>query len=162
MRDFSSLMNLPDRPAVYALYGGRTQTFTAYVGVAGKLRSRMVQHFLRRDSSVTTGVSAVSLDPDLVSALAWWEHETFTNRQVLEAAELVAFTQFEPTLRSRGGIRVQSQVLYDQESFRTEMTALFAAEPSGLINFPDLQDAFALIRSLQARVKELEQKLEHI
>ena len=64
MRDFSTAYDLPNRPAVYALYSGNGNSrYVAYVGIAGKLKQRITQHFIRRDSSVATGVSAVSLNP---------------------------------------------------------------------------------------------------
>lgn len=59
--------DLPNVPAVYAMYGGRGRSqYVAYVGVADKLRARIEQHLARRDSSMTTGTSAAMLNPDHV------------------------------------------------------------------------------------------------
>ena len=55
-------------------------------------------------SSVTTGVSAVALNPDLVSEIRWWFEPSFSQREVLEAAEQIAFQVLNPALRSRGGV----------------------------------------------------------
>jgi predicted GIY-YIG superfamily endonuclease len=41
----------------------------SYVGIAGHLKRRIEQHLIRRDSSVTTGTSVVSLNPELVTKL---------------------------------------------------------------------------------------------
>ena len=107
-----SVSDLPARPAVYAMHGGRGQrSFVAYVGVADDLKSQITQHLVRRDSSVTTGTSAVMLNPDFITEIKWWEHDAFHERYVLEAAELIAFKVFEPALRSRGAIRQDSRRL---------------------------------------------------
>ena len=63
-----TLTELPNRPALYALMSGAgARADIAYVGTAGKLRQRITQHLVRRDSSVTTGTSAVQLNPDYVT-----------------------------------------------------------------------------------------------
>ena len=43
----------------------------AYVVIAGRLKQRIVQDVIRRDSSVTNGTSAVNLNPDKVTSLGW-------------------------------------------------------------------------------------------
>lgn len=114
-----SISDLPTVPAVYAMYGGQNpRLYVAYVGVAGRLKSRIIQHLVRRDSSVTTGTSAVVLNPDYVTEVRWWEHPDFAERHVLEAAELVAFDVLDPALRSRGGIPARAKELYAAEAFR--------------------------------------------
>ena len=92
MRDRSELQQVP---AVYAMYGGRGR-YTAYVGVGQKLKNRAIQHLVRRDSSVTTGTSAVQLNPDHSTELAWWEHPNFIQRHIPEAAEMVAVVVLDP------------------------------------------------------------------
>jgi len=62
------LCEIPSVPGIYALYGvDGSARFVAYVGKAGKLRERLGQHLVRRDSSITTGASVVSLNPDPVA-----------------------------------------------------------------------------------------------
>src|SRR6476660_7223155 len=101
----NAIAQLPNAPAVYAMYGGRGRGLhVAYVGIADDLRGRINQHLLRRDSSVTTGVSAVALNPDLVSEIRWWLDPRFAQREVLEAGEQIAFQVLNPALRSRGGV----------------------------------------------------------
>src|ERR1700749_609235 len=105
MRVFNSIADLPNVPAFYAMYGGQGgSTYVAYVGIADILMRRIRQHLIQRDSSVVVGVTAVSLNPDFVREVRWWEHSEFAERRVLQAAELVAFDMLEPALRSRGGI----------------------------------------------------------
>jgi len=105
MRDFSAISGLPNTPAVYALYsGGRgVGRYGAYVGIAGKLKQRITQHLIRRDSSVTTGTSAASLNPDYLTELALWDHTKFHEKVALKTAEMVAFEILNPALRSRTG-----------------------------------------------------------
>ena len=101
----ASISELPNSPAVYAMYGGHDRMrFVAYVGVADKLKRRIIQHLVNRDSSVATGTSAVGLNPDYVTEVRWWEHPRFNDWNVLVAAELMAFEVFDPALRSRGRI----------------------------------------------------------
>ena len=67
MREAATVSELPTVPAVYALCGGRGHgLYVAYVGIAEILRRRIRQHLVTRDSSVTTGASLASLNPDLI------------------------------------------------------------------------------------------------
>lgn len=161
MKNLTSISDLPNVPAVYAMYGGKGRGLhIAYVGIAGKLKQRIMQHLVRRDSSVVTGVSTVTLIPDLVTEVHWWEHPEFVNRAAtLEAAELVAFEAFNPALRSRGTIQEQAKQLYDNEEFRKRMHSLFSGKPTGRLVLPTLQDVFERIAELERRVAELEKRL---
>jgi hypothetical protein len=160
MRSVSSISGLPNCPAVYALYSGAPRArYVAYVGIADKLRQRITQHLMRRDSSVTTGVAAVSLNPDLVIEVRWWEHPTFADSTRLEAAELVAFDVLEPALRSRGAIRAPARELAGESAFRQEMRKLFAAEAVGQLIIPTFQDALERIAELERRLAAVEAKL---
>ena len=143
------------------MYAGKGQgSYCAYVGVAGKLKQRVLQHFVRRDSSVTTGASAVVLKPEYITEIRWWEHIDFSERHVLEAAELVAFDVLEPILRSRGAIQEKARQLHSDKVFRANMVALFQGEPSGRISLMTLQDAFERIAELERRIGKLEILLE--
>jgi excinuclease UvrABC nuclease subunit len=62
MREVRAVADLPSVPAVYAMYG-QTRTRPAYVGIAKNLKTRLRQHLVLRDSSVTTGSSVVALNP---------------------------------------------------------------------------------------------------
>jgi hypothetical protein len=86
MIEITSISDLPSIPAVYAMYGSRGRImYVAYVGVAGKLKARIVQRLVRRDSSVTKGKSAVALNPDYVTELRRWKHPGFSEWSILEA-----------------------------------------------------------------------------
>ena len=59
VKTIHSISDLPNTPAVYAMYGGQGRSLhVAYVGIGGKLRGRVEQHLVRRGSSVATGTSA--------------------------------------------------------------------------------------------------------
>jgi hypothetical protein len=157
MRVAKALSELPSLPAVYALYGGRdTSRSAAYVGIADKLRQRIRQHLVTRDSSVATGTHVVSLNAELVTEVAWWEHPAFADRIRLEAAELVAFDVLEPTLRSRGAIHTEASKMYNDAGFHAEMQRLFAGEPAGKWSIPTLEDALERISALERRLAALE------
>jgi hypothetical protein len=156
MQSITSFALLPAGPAVYALYGGRGRPYVAYVGSAGHLRSRIEQHLVRRDSSVTTGVSAVSLNPDFITEVRWWEHPSFADRAALEAAELVAFDVLEPVLRSRSAVSEAARALSSDADFQAAMRSVFDAEPAGGLVLPTLQEALDRIAALEERVRALE------
>jgi hypothetical protein len=60
MKQISTIVEIPNVPSVYAMYGGKgAAIYVAYVGVAGKLKQVVIQHLVRRDSSVASGISAV-------------------------------------------------------------------------------------------------------
>jgi hypothetical protein len=160
MRTITTIADLPNVPAVYAMYGGRGRSLhVAYVGIAEKLRNRIEQHLIRRDSSVTTGTSVVSLNPELVTEVRWWEQSEFADRAYREAAELVAFDVLEPALRSRGGITDRAKQPYADEQFQHGMRYLFSGEPIGRLVIQTLQDALERIEALERRVALLEKML---
>src|SRR5271156_3714492 len=92
-----SIGELPNKPAVYVLHGGRNsgQHF-AYVGITETLRNRIIEHLVGRDSGIATGTSAVGLNPDYVTEVQWWQSDMFAQPNALEAAELRAFEKFNP------------------------------------------------------------------
>ena len=160
MKMLHSITELPQVPSVYAMYGGKGRgRYVAYVGIAKSLKARAIQHLVRHDSSVTTGTSAVQLNPDYVTEVEWWEHPDFDQRHVLEAAEMVAFDVLDPALRSRGAPQQQARELYANEGFRTEMRVLFQGEPAGRLIIETLGDALERIAALEERVEKLEQGL---
>lgn len=159
MKSPVSVSELPSLPAVYAMYGGKGRSaYVAYVGLASNLRQRLMQHFIRRDSSVVTGVSAVSLNPDLIGRVDWYEYPDFTQQDVLEAAELVAFDVLEPVLRSRGAVTERAKLLHADIAFHARFSSVFREMPSGSLVLPTLQQALEKISELEKRVEALEAK----
>lgn len=124
-RSVSTWPEVPALPAVYAMHGGeRPRTWVAYVGIAGDLQGRLRQHFVRRDSSVVTGSSAVGVNIDLVNHVDWWEHPTFADDDHRHAAEMIAFEVLDPALRSRGSPRRSARDLFDDSSFHADDAAV--------------------------------------
>ena len=161
MIELTTISDLPNVPAVYAMFGGqRRSRYVAYVGLGSKLRGRIEQHLVRRDSSVTTGVSAVCLNPDFVTEVRWWEHTDFARQDVLEAAELVAFDVLEPALRSRGGITDRAKQLYQEPDFRDRMNAVFSEGASGCLRIRSLSQAWEQIDKLAERLRQVELRLD--
>jgi hypothetical protein len=150
----------PKLPGVYAMHGGKgSGSHIAYVGIANELRRRLEHHLERRNSSVTTGVSVISLNPDLVTRIDWWTDPEFEDRRRLEAAELIAFDVLEPVLRSRGARNLIAEGLAREEQFCQRMKSRFAGEPDGRLTLPNLQDALNRIDALEKRLLALEQSL---
>lgn len=157
MASISTISDLPNTPSVYALYGGRGRgRYIAYVGVANKLKNRIEQHLVRRDSSVATGTSAVHLNPDHVTEVSWWGHDDFSQRNVLEAAEMIAFDILDPALRSRGRSQHKAVELLNDLHFVAEMESLFNSLPAGSLYLPSLDEALDRIDKLEQRVAHLE------
>ena len=162
-RSVSTWPEVPAVPAVYAMYGGeRPRTWVAYVGIAGDLQGRLRQHFVRRDSSVVTGSSAVGVNIDLVNHVDWWEHPTLADDDHRHAAEMIAFEVLDPALRSRGSPRRNARDLFDDAGFRAEMVQLFQTSSTGRFTPPRLTDLAAEVRSLRARLSQLEEVVARI
>jgi hypothetical protein len=157
MNEITSIVQVPNIPAVYAMFAGQRKTkYVAYVGLAGKLRSRLEQHLVRKDSSVTTGVTAVSLNPELVTEVQWWEHPDFDKKDALRAAELVAFDVLEPVLRGRGTITDRAKKLYDSEPFYRRTLVLFKEEAAGRLVIHSASDTRHRLADHEARLRALE------
>ena len=152
----SSVAQLPNDPAIYAMYGGGERRWVAYVGMAGHVRQRVEQHLVLRDSSVATGTSTVGLNPDHVRAVEWWQHSLFSDKTDRAAAELVAFDVLEPALRSRGGINKLARERAGQPDFRAQMVALFKGPPTGRVLLPTFDELVERIEELERRLESLE------
>lgn len=163
MKQLLKISDLPQMPAVYALYGGDGQNrHVAYVGIADKLRRRVEQHLIRRDSSVTVGTSAAGLNPQYVSRVDWWEHEAFSERDMLEAAEMVASDVLEPVLRSRGRISKRARERYADPATWSRLESVFRGSPSGRLELLSLSEAVERIVALEERVTALERLIDDL
>lgn len=159
MKNVTRLRDVPKSPALYALYGGRPRNaWVAYVGIAGDLRQRLVQHFERRDSSIVTGVSAVGLNIDAVTYAHWWEADYFDDRTHLRAAEVIAFDLLDPALRSRGGVTQEAESLASRRAFARKIERLIDAGPSGRYTPTTLNDLEDRLVQLEHRIAQLEQE----
>ncbi len=160
MKRYFAVPQLPQIPAWYALCGGRSpRSYVVYIGIADRLRSRISQHLVQRDSSIVTGVSPARLNPDYVAEVKWWEHPRFTERTFLAAAELVAFEMLDPVLRSRGSVEKEASQLAKDEYFRRDIRTLVENGPAGLLSIHTLQDALDKIAELEQRLAELEARI---
>jgi hypothetical protein len=159
----TSISKLPNSPAVYAMYGGHArERYVAYVGVADKLKRRIIQHLINRDSSIATGTSTAGLNPEYVTEVRWWEHHSFSKRNALIAAELIAFQVFDPALRSRGKVPKKALEIQSDEEFRAEMTSLFKGEPKDTLIVPSLQNLADTITILEQKIALLEKRLNQL
>jgi hypothetical protein len=149
--------SVPQSPAIYLLEDFKQNA--AYVGMSEKLQDRLKQHFIRRDSSVTTGVSAAVLNIDQVRCARWWLHETFSDPVSLNAAELVAFDVFEPTLRSLGRVSAKVRKLYQDPEFNRSARDLFTQPSNGEYHPLNLRNLLARIESLEQKVDSLSRVL---
>lgn len=153
-----SIPELPSSAGIYAMFGGEKvgKGWVAYVGIAGNLRGRLDQHFVKRDSSVVTGTSAVGVNIEHVRYVDWWCHERFEDEDQRHAAELLAFKVLEPALRSRGRPRQAAVAHLDDPAFVDEVTATLSGPPEGRLVLPRVADLAAQVRDLSARLESLE------
>ena len=137
------------------MYGGDAPRFyIAYVGIAGGVQGRLGQHFNLRNSSVTTGTSAVSLNVEYVTQVDWWADPMLEDETARHAAELVAFRVLDPALRSRGAARrVATEMATDPEFVRKIEGML--QSPSGRYFPQRLQRLTTVVEDLAVRVEAL-------
>lgn len=153
--------DLPKKPAIYALYGGKDpRKYVAYVGSTDNLQERVNHHLILRNTSVTTGTKAASLDPDYVTGIKWWECKDFSDEDYREAAEIVAFKILDPTLRSRGNHSTESKELENNADFRKKIQLLLDQKPSGEREFPDFQDLLDKLNEMENEIKSLKNRIE--
>ena len=105
---------------------------------------------------MATGVGAVGLNPDGIREVEWWEDPSFGEREMLEAAEIVAFDVLEPALRSRGGVRDAARTLLDDSTTRSRLEEMLRRPPTGRLTIPTLADALVRITLLEGRIDRLE------
>ena len=148
---------VPQRPGLYAMYGGEPpRTWVAYVGIAGGIQGRLIQHFVRRDSSVVTGTSAVGVNIEHVRFVDWWEHPLLEDEVHRHAAELVAFRVLDPALRSRGNTRQAALALLQDVNFVEAFEQVLLSPPSGRYWPPRIGDLVDRVATLEARLAALE------
>ena len=157
MIDFS-LRPIPKDPGIYAMYDRNEDV--AYVGLSKNLRGRIEQHIVRRDSSVTTEVSATVLNPDKIKYIHWWLHKSFSDKGHLEAAEIVAFEVLNPSLGSRGKVTDRAKTIVTDRQFRDAMTSLFRGKPAGVFHPKTFDNLANWVLELHKRVSELEKQLK--
>ena len=153
-----TISSLPNLPSIYAIYA-KNPKVPVYIGQTTKLKDRITQHLVRRDSSIVTGASGYSLDPDYVKRITWWEHHLLTSPSILTAVELIAFEILDPIIRSQGNKKQAGQMLKNKD-FVNEMRQLFKGEPSGEFTIIDLAQALQRIVELEDRIRQLEEKLK--
>ena len=155
MIDFS-FTSIPTEAGIYAMHDQNKNV--AYVGHSRNLRRRIREHMDRRNTSVTTGVSTTTLNPDKVGHICWWLDPRFSDEAYREAAEVVAFEVLNPSLRSRGNVTKQAKPILEDRTFCDEMARLFRSKPSGVF-YPKTFDNLAdLVLELHNRVSELEKQ----
>ncbi|MGA7557419.1 MAG: hypothetical protein WBV60_20815 [Terriglobales bacterium] len=158
---FKGIAELPNCPALYALYGGTgKRAYVAYVGITDRLKRRMAQHLVTRDSSAATGTSATGINPDYVTEIRWWDHHRFSDPAVREAAELVAFDLLDPVLRSRKSVGKAAQELLKSSRFRKEMETLIKKGPSGHLLIPSLEQVALRLSKVEDRLHQIEEQLK--
>jgi len=159
--EVKTFSEIPNVPAVYALCGGATLhrgTYIAYVGHTHNLRKRINDHLIARETRVITGLSAVSLNPDHVVEVRWWEHPSFGERTFHEAAELIAFEELKPALRSLAQeLKGARQTLEDRSFPADEIRSLLSGDETGRFVVPSLRGALERIEELERRLSALEE-----
>ena len=63
MRSFEEIKNIPSFPGIYAFKGAydRREEYS-YVGMTNNLKERVSLHLIKKDSSIVTGSSTISIN----------------------------------------------------------------------------------------------------
>jgi len=144
-----SIWELPEVPAVFALYGGPRLVF---LGLAHSLLERIIEQFVV--PNLRPASSALFMQPGYLNEIRWWEHPEFADSDVARAAEFVASDVLEPLLSSRRPTTSGARDLYNDPEFRERMRTLFAGEPSGIATIPTLDDVIERLEALEARLRK--------
>ncbi len=162
MRDFWSIQFISKAPGIYCLLGfSHRGLWPAYVGIGTNIQTRVSQHLEYRNSSVSTGASAVSLDPSLIGGCRWWTDPSFQDPVRLLAAELIAFEHLQPALRSRGGINRAALDLQRDPAFCAWVSDLLTQQTS-MVEFPGISHLGKQVRALEKKIEILEAKLAEL
>lgn len=126
------------------------------MGIGKSVRQRLIQHIVRRNSSVVTRISAVSLDPDKITEVRWALYPEY-NRYLREA-EIIALRVLKPVLRSRGAVSAPVEYIANRPDFRRKMKALFQRPPTGFLNIVSHEGLILKVEQLEVIIKKLKQK----
>jgi hypothetical protein len=164
LNQYRFVSDLPQDPAVYALCSGPGGANIIYVGRTEKLKTRIAQHLIARDSSINTFTAAARLNADRISEVRWWTSAEFVQNGKasvlhLQAAELVAFEILDPILRSNAKSERQARTLAAKPAFKQEMTTLFKSKPTGRLPRYDADFVLAEIWKIQDRLTAIETEL---
>lgn len=146
-----------NKPGIYVMYDKTGKVI--YVGSSKNIHKRIKQHIIRQDSSVTTGASATSLNPEKISSIHWWLHEDFFDIDRLKAAELIAFDEFKPILSSRANEIKAAKMICNDNTFKDEIIGLLKDKPSGIYRPYNLINLKDYVQKLEERVFALEKQL---
>jgi hypothetical protein len=163
-RVVSAWRDVPRTPAVYAMYGGEPpRTWVAYVGMAGDIQGRLIQHFVRRDSSVVTGSSAVGVNIDLSEIRRLVGTRRLRKRRSPPRGR-------DDRLRGPRSCAAQSRqsptnretACRGDGAFRAAMKGLFKNPATGRFTPPLLWGTAVRVGRLEGRVDEMEARLRHL
>ncbi len=167
-----SISDLPNSPAVYALYGGKhPRRYVAYVGMTKSLRKAITQYFATRYEGITSEAPAGLLNRDQITGIRWWTRSDFSDTSVREAAKVIALDLLTPAQRSRASVSKCATLLCKDSQFRRKLRTLFKGPATGYLKILDLQDALEKIADIEKthartredafeRIRELEKSVE--
>lgn len=154
-----SLSEIPAGPGLYVLRDRNGHV--AYVGISNNVRSRVDQHLYRRDSSIATGVSTTSLNPDYVTRVDWWVDPLFEDKASREAAEVVAFEVFNPALRSRGNLSAAAQQILQGGDVCARVSDVLRKPPHGAHTPRNLHNLCAIVGRLAEETEGIKERVAH-
>jgi hypothetical protein len=152
-RTVTSIWDLPDVPAVYALYGRSAERERLlFVGVAESLFERLLEQLVIPSLHFRTPGAGMFMQPGYVGEVRWWEHERFASSEALRAAEFVASELLGPLFTSRRPSSPRARDLFAVDAFRAEMRSVFEGEPSGRALLPTLDELGRRLARIEERL----------
>lgn len=146
-------------PAIYLMQDKKD---VVYIGESGELKKRINQHLIRKDSSITTGASAVCLKTEYLKNIKWFESDVFNDETQRKAAEIIAFNYFNPVIRSRGNEDRKARKLSEDTNFRNKIEEIFSNEASGCLKIQNLETTLEKIDELNKKINRLESIFERM
>jgi hypothetical protein len=152
-RPLTSVWQLPDVRAVYALYGASGEELRlVFLGFAESLLERVVEQLVVPSLRPQAPSAILFMQPGYVREIRWWEHPRFEELDALRAAEFVASELLLPLLSSRRPSSAGARTLSTDEGFRQQMSALIRGQPSGCLLLPTLEDILHRLGRIEERL----------
>jgi hypothetical protein len=152
-RPLTSVWQLPDVRAVYALHGASADELRpVFFGFAESLLERVVEQLVVPNLRPRPPFAILFMQPGYVREIRWWEHPRFEDLDALRAAEFVASELLMPLLSSRRPSTAAARTLSTDEGFRQLMSGLVLGEPSGRLFLPTLEDILDRLGRIEQRL----------
>jgi len=150
-----SLNNIPEGPAVYALY---EHDRVMMVGAAEDLRAHIEEHMFGSGGPSEVLREAIS-HPGRITEISWWRHPAMEEESRRTAARQVAVEVLAPVSHPRFTLSDLGVMALEDPEFVKSMEALFRGPPAGSFVPQSLDELARNVYELKDKVEALERRL---